>query len=1174
MNTLRSSCLLFVLALATGCSDGRSDLVLIYPDQAALDQARWVDLFIGPGQSCAELQAADVAPRFSFDARGELPEIGVLSYGQNAFAAAVRDTDCRLYLTGCLERELRPRENATIRIALARASGERCTPGAACQEGRCVDADGGAVDAAVADAAADGGGRDAIGTDGAVLDRLIADQVRLDGAASDQAGTDLAAGVDSSSGPDAAAPDVATGDAATRDASNPPDGFVGRDQASSDATAGRDVVADSALPDRSDASADDRADAALPDQAASDLGIPLLCGNGTPNAGEQCDLGSANGNLALSCCTLRCQYALQHTTCGDMVCNECSGTSAICAATPPGPSAAGCNAPATECSGADQCDSTGGCLTLDFTSIVSCVDNSPLDCFAARCNGGGGCDQQMLLQPVATACQRPLLGQCDSIGACQWPESRDGLAATYFRSIDLTGSVLNRVDPVIDFLWITGAPDPLLPVDNFSVRWSGDVIPEFSETYTFYAGSDDGMRLWVDDRLLINAWWPRSYQESRADIDLIAGRRTSIILEYFEESGEALARLQWSSPSTPKQIIPQLRLHSTSSAQRIYLSDLPWTSASNGYGPVELDTSNGEDAAGDGAPLNVNGVTFAKGLGVHAASEISYDLADMNCSAFAAEVGVDAETMAFPESGSVRFEVWADGARLYQSAVMTKFDSPTAVHVDVAGRQQLRLVVTDGGDGVSSDHADWGDARVLCTDLVFNRRATASSEIAGFEPWRVVDGDAASGWASSANDSQWLMVDLGRSHDVNRVLLAWGSAAGRSYALQISENGSSWTDIYTTISGNGGFDDLGGLSGVGRYLRLYGAASIGGPGYALSQLWVFAEYVGPVCSNGVHDLGEACEGSPCCTAACTPLITGARPAGCNAVATVCSAADSCDGAGQCTSNDLPATTSCSDPDSQDCQQGRCDGAGTCRSAGAAIANGQNCMPPSNGRCQAGLCAAPGPSDLAAAYPFDEGTGTTVSDLSGNDNTGAISGASWTIAGRHGGALSFDGDGDFVVVPDSASLDVAGTGLTIMAWVWVDPSTPADSVVVGKPWTEGVMDYPYYQWGLEYQRSGIFWLGVGDSDTTLHGYSIPAFLSRWQHVAYTFDGVAVRGYLDGYEFDMWDASTALVARGAPLHIGADAAYGQRFIGRIDDLRIFDRALDAAEIAAARDTAVGP
>src|SRR4051794_39029172 len=87
-----------------------------------------------------------------------------------------------------------------------------------------------------------------------------------------------------------------------------------------------------------------------------------------------------------------------------------------------------------------------------------------------------------------------------------------------------------------------------------------------------------------------------------------------------------------------------------------YLSDRAWTSATNDYGPVELDRSNGEDLAGDGVPIRLNGTAYTKGLGVHARSELRYALG-ASCSLFSAVVGIDDEVGA---NGSVAFQVWSD----------------------------------------------------------------------------------------------------------------------------------------------------------------------------------------------------------------------------------------------------------------------------------------------------------------------------------------------------------------------------------------------------------------------------------------------------------------------------------------------------------------------------------
>jgi beta-glucanase (GH16 family) len=142
-----------------------------------------------------------------------------------------------------------------------------------------------------------------------------------------------------------------------------------------------------------------------------------------------------------------------------------------------------------------------------------------------------------------------------------------------------------------------------------------------------------------------------------------------------------------------------------------YLSDLcELGDADNAWGPVEKDLSNGEEAEGDGGPLTIAAEVYSKGLGAHAPSDIGYAL-NGNCSTFYAMVGVDDEMR---DAGSVVFEVWGDGAQLYQSSVITGAGGATSVEVDVSGVAQLRLVVSDDG-GNGSDHADWAEARVDCS---------------------------------------------------------------------------------------------------------------------------------------------------------------------------------------------------------------------------------------------------------------------------------------------------------------------------------------------------------------------------------------------------------------------------------------------------------------------------
>ena len=139
-----------------------------------------------------------------------------------------------------------------------------------------------------------------------------------------------------------------------------------------------------------------------------------------------------------------------------------------------------------------------------------------------------------------------------------------------------------------------------------------------------------------------------------------------------------------------------------------YLSDLTPTFTSNAWGPYEKDKSNGENAASDGGPIRIGGVTYTKGLGVHAPSELRYAL-NKQYSRFLASVGVDGEV---GNSGSVRFQVYGDGTLLYDSGTVRGGQAAKSVDVSVANVTELRLVVTDNGDSNYDDHADWADARV------------------------------------------------------------------------------------------------------------------------------------------------------------------------------------------------------------------------------------------------------------------------------------------------------------------------------------------------------------------------------------------------------------------------------------------------------------------------------
>ncbi|WP_158839554.1 NPCBM/NEW2 domain-containing protein [Saccharothrix deserti] len=109
--------------------------------------------------------------------------------------------------------------------------------------------------------------------------------------------------------------------------------------------------------------------------------------------------------------------------------------------------------------------------------------------------------------------------------------------------------------------------------------------------------------------------------------------------------------------------------------------------------------------------MTIQGVVHSKGLGVHAAGSVEYYLGG-KCSTFTASVGVDDEVAG--ADGSVVFQVFADGTKVADSGTLTGSSAAKSLSAGVSGADVLRLVVTDAGDGIDYDHADWGSPRLTC----------------------------------------------------------------------------------------------------------------------------------------------------------------------------------------------------------------------------------------------------------------------------------------------------------------------------------------------------------------------------------------------------------------------------------------------------------------------------
>ncbi|MFC4454820.1 NPCBM/NEW2 domain-containing protein [Deinococcus sonorensis] len=136
------------------------------------------------------------------------------------------------------------------------------------------------------------------------------------------------------------------------------------------------------------------------------------------------------------------------------------------------------------------------------------------------------------------------------------------------------------------------------------------------------------------------------------------------------------------------------------------LSNEDWTAATSGWGPIEINRSNAGFKGGDGKTLMLNGESYGTGFGVHSDSSMTFDLSG-KCDTFTSDIGVDDEVGSL---GSVVFQVWADGTKLYDSGTMTGDSDTKSISVDISGKDELKLVVTDAGDNNYFDHADWANA--------------------------------------------------------------------------------------------------------------------------------------------------------------------------------------------------------------------------------------------------------------------------------------------------------------------------------------------------------------------------------------------------------------------------------------------------------------------------------
>jgi glucose/arabinose dehydrogenase len=170
---------------------------------------------------------------------------------------------------------------------------------------------------------------------------------------------------------------------------------------------------------------------------------------------------------------------------------------------------------------------------------------------------------------------------------------------------------------------------------------------------------------------------------------------------------------------------------------KTFLSDIDWAAATNGWGSIEKDRSIGGALEGDGNRIAIDGIEYPKGLGMHSNAEVKYNLGRRCTGRFIADVGIDDEV---GDMGSVVFQVWLDSTKLFDSGRVTGNMGRKPINVSIAGGRELRLVVTDAGDGNSYDHASWGAARVTACSTSTPTTITIAEDFKSASNFTVVKG--------------------------------------------------------------------------------------------------------------------------------------------------------------------------------------------------------------------------------------------------------------------------------------------------------------------------------------------------------------------------------------------------------------------------------------------------
>ncbi|MDF2985960.1 MAG: hypothetical protein K0R50_1470 [Eubacterium sp.] len=314
----------------------------------------------------------------------------------------------------------------------------------------------------------------------------------------------------------------------------------------------------------------------------------------------------------------------------------------------------------------------------------------------------------------------------------------NGLKGEYFDNMNFTNLIKERADDNINFNWGPNAPLSSMGADEFSIRWTGQIQPLYSETYTFHTVSDDGLRLWVNGNKIIDNWADHSLTENSGTIALNAGQKYDIKYEYYEKNADAVAKLFWSSPSQSKQIIPKSQLYS-----------------------AELDSQ---------APAIPTWLT---------GTAITVNQINLNW------------TPSVDNTGVAGYKIYRNG-NLVGTVTSTNYsDKGLAANTTYS----YSVSAFDAAGNTSAQCQPVTVSTKLAADnLAMGKAVSADSEENGNPARNGNDGKLSTRWcAADGEQNHWWKVDLGNAYNLTGTEVIWEKNKAYKYKIEVSQDDTNWT---------------------------------------------------------------------------------------------------------------------------------------------------------------------------------------------------------------------------------------------------------------------------------------------------------------------------------------------------------------------------------------------